>query len=263
MLTEGIDIDSFFQKVSETPNRLLMLDYDGTLAPFHVDRNKAFPYIEVNELLDRLLLSTTTHIAVISGRSISDLLPLLKLNRLPEIWGSHGWEHITSDGKREIPSLGDNAILALRQGLSSIETLGLAEKIEEKPTSIAVHWRGFQDDQIVQIRNNVMQAWTPIEKKYNVEIHPFDGGLELRVKGRNKGFSVTKILSEMPTGTIAAYLGDDLTDEDAFNALKGKGIGFLVREEFRATAADIWLHPPEELLVFLERWLDACLQIKN
>jgi trehalose-6-phosphatase len=51
-----------------------------------------------------------------------------------------------------------------------------------------------------------------------------------------------------------AYLGDDLTDEDAFRALKGKGLSVLVRKESRTTEADCWLKPPDELLDFLKKW---------
>ena len=57
-----------------------------------------------------------------------------------------------------------------------------------------------------------------------------------------------------------AYLGDDLTDEDAFRAIKGVGLGGLVRAEFRPTAADIWLLPPEELIDFLRQWHYAALR---
>ncbi len=60
------------------------------------------------------------------------------------------------------------------------------------------------------------------------------------------------VLSEMDRETAAAYLGDDTTDEDAFKAIHGRGIGVLVRPQFRATAADFWLQPPEELLDFLQ-----------
>jgi trehalose-phosphatase len=84
--------------------------------------------------------------------------------------------------------------------------------------------------------------------------HDFDGGIELRVPGRHKGFVVDAVLSEMGRETAAAYLGDDSTDEDAFKAIRGRGIGVLVRPQYRATAADFWLKPPEELLEFLERW---------
>jgi len=58
--------------------------------------------------------------------------------------------------------------------------------------------------------------------------------------------------------TAAAYLGDDLTDEDAFYAIKGKGFSVLVRREWRPTIADVWIIPPEELLSFFDRWIEAC-----
>jgi len=59
----------------------------------------------------------------------------------------------------------------------------------------------------------------------------------------------------MEKETVAAYLGDDFTDEDAFTAIKGHGIGILVRKEFRPTEADIWIKPPDELLSFLSDWI--------
>jgi trehalose-6-phosphatase len=51
------------------------------------------------------------------------------------------------------------------------------------------------------------------------------------------------------------YLGDDLTDEDAFRALPADGVGVLVREQYRPTAADFWVVPPEGLLKLLSRFL--------
>ena len=78
--------------------------------------------------------------------------------------------------------------------------------------------------------------------------------MELRVPGRNKGHAVKTILRETEKGALVTYLGDDITDEDAFKALKGKGLSVLVREEFRPTTADVWLKPPEGLLEFLSRW---------
>ena len=51
-----------------------------------------------------------------------------------------------------------------------------------------------------------------------------------------------------------AYLGDDRTDEDAFRALRGRGLSVLVRAEPRETAADAWIRPPEELIEFLRTW---------
>jgi trehalose 6-phosphate phosphatase len=54
--------------------------------------------------------------------------------------------------------------------------------------------------------------------------------------------------------TAVAYLGDDRTDEDAFMALRGRGLAVLVRPDLRATAAEVWIRPPDELLLFLQRW---------
>ena len=83
----------------------------------------------------------------------------------------------------------------------------------------------------------------------------FDGGLELRALGHNKHHAVKTVLSETPGDSVVAYLGDDLTDEDAFAAVKiAHGLAVLVRSEPRSTRADLWIQPPEELVVFLDRW---------
>jgi hypothetical protein len=71
---------------------------------------------------------------------------------------------------------------------------------------------------------------------------------------------VSVLLKETGEGVPlpAAFLGDDLTDEAAFLAMKGHGLSGLVRRERRDTAADIWLRPPGELRDFLKRWLLVC-----
>jgi trehalose-phosphatase len=61
-------------------------------------------------------------------------------------------------------------------------------------------------------------------------------------------------LSEVSEDSVAAYLGDDVTDEDAFRAIKGRGLSVLVRPEHRETEADVWIRPPDELLEFIGRW---------
>jgi trehalose-6-phosphatase len=68
---------------------------------------------------------------------------------------------------------------------------------------------------------------------------------------------VRTILAESLPDAAVAYLGDDRTDEDAFRALNGKGLTVLVRPEYRPTAAEVWLQPPQELIQFLEEWLCA------
>ena len=86
----------------------------------------------------------------------------------------------------------------------------------------------------------------------------FDGGVELRVAHPHKGDAVTSILSGTDSNMPAAYLGDDHTDEAAFRVLNSRGLTVLVRREYRKTNAQVWLHPPHQLIEFLHQWL-ACL----
>jgi trehalose-phosphatase len=89
-------------------------------------------------------------------------------------------------------------------------------------------------------------------------LHEFDGGLELRLPGITKGDVVRTVLDESHDEAVSAYLGDDTTDEDAFEAIAGRGLSVLVRPELRPTKAELWLKPPDELFSFLRRWLDSC-----
>ena len=66
-------------------------------------------------------------------------------------------------------------------------------------------------------------------------------------------------MSEMNPDTPTVYLGDDTTDEHAFQAVNGRGVSVLVRPRWRRTwPARLWLKPPDPVLDLLERWLQAC-----
>ena len=82
----------------------------------------------------------------------------------------------------------------------------------------------------------------------------FDGGVELRPAGSQKGEVVRRVERELGPSGVVAYLGDDRTDEDAFAALSENGLGVLVRGEPRPTAARRWIRPPEGLFRFLRDW---------
>ncbi|MBD2234950.1 trehalose-phosphatase, partial [Phormidium tenue] len=126
---------------------------------------------------------------------------------------------------------------------------------------LAIHWRGKDTETINFIQSQVRRVWENLESIENLELHDFDGGLELRVTGKDKGTAVESIISNLDSREtpMIAYLGDDNTDEDAFKFLKDKGLSVLVREHLRPTNADLWIKPPEELLQFLGKWKMACL----
>ena len=112
--------------------------------------------------------------------------------------------------------------------------------------------------EISGIVEKVKQNWSLIPGHEHLLLSGFDGGLEFRVPGRNKGYAVEKVLSESGSNTVAAYLGDDITDEDAFKSISGRGLSVLVRDKMRATCADLWIEPPDEMIAFLKEWISVC-----
>lgn len=254
--SKDVVLENFFERLGHARDRVLLLDYDGTLAPFHVDRDAAVPYPGVREAL-RNIMETNTRLVLISGRWIKDLIPLLALKHVPEIWGSHGWERVMPDGHYHIAQPDARALEGLAEADTwSEEIIALGGRIEQKPACLAIHWRGLDPKSVEQIRAKVIENWTLVARQTGLKVYTFDGGLELRVPGRNKGYAVGTILRETGNDPAVAYLGDDFTDEDAFRALKGKGLCVLVRADLRPTLADLWLRPPDELLEFLRRWTE-------
>lgn len=253
-LAAGVDLEAFFLRLQAAPSRVLLLDYDGTLAPFRMDRDRAVPYPTVVPVLRDLQRDGRTRLIVVSGRALDDLRHRLALDPALELWGTHGWERETPDGRVERGDPGAAILAALATAKELAEEILSPECVEVKPASVAGHVRGIRVADAEQLLRRVRSAWDPIVQPGKLESRAFDGGIELRVSGRDKGYVVRQILSEEPVDAAVAYLGDDLTDEDAFRALDGRGLSVLVRGELRATAAHLWIRPPEELVDFLRRW---------
>ncbi len=267
------EMDAFFDAVRCAPQRALLLDYDGTLAPFHTNRQAALPYLGIPELLLSIIMgSTHTRVVFITGRPAMELKSLLPFVPAPEIWGSHGLERVNPDGSYHLAKIPRPAKQLLEAIGGRLEDEGMGAYMERKPGSVAVHWRGLSNSSVEDVRERTLRVWndlnpstptagvpvTPLRRQNWVFLSDFDGGLEFRLRMRNKGDVVNQIISELDSSTPVAYLGDDLTDEDAFKVLKDRGLSVLVREEYRPTAAKTWIRPPQGVLDFLAEWLQAC-----
>lgn len=254
-LSAQFDLAAFYRRLGAARQRVLMLDYDGTLAPFNIRPERAVPYHGVAELLESLMEQGDTRVVIISGRRAAEVAALLPLDPRPEIWGAHGWERISTAGETrlEAPDAATSEALA-RARSRAVAFKGSGGRLERKPGSIALHWRGLTPLAVARLRQQALSAWEPLTHDGPLEWLPFDGGIELRARGTNKQHAVMAVLSETGPDGVAAYLGDDVTDEDAFRAMQGRGLAVLVRPEYRRTAADLWIRPPEELLEFLGRW---------
>ena len=256
ILRPGVDLDAFFAALRTAPRRALLLDYDGTLAPFTEDRMAAWPYPGVRELLHRLIHAGGSRVVIVSGRAVADVAHLLRLDVGCEIWGVHGWERMREDGSDASMQPAPAHSAALREAQALVPA-ALRHELEQKSASLALHWRGAAPAARRRLEEQVRPAWTNLAQRTGLALHQFDGGLELRIPGRDKGLAVRTIAEELGRGATLAYLGDDLTDEDAFREIEGIGLGVLVRDALRPTQAHCWIVPPEELLSFLERWLHS------
>jgi trehalose-phosphatase len=206
-----------------------------------------------------------TRLVIISGRALDDLTPLLALKRLPEIWGSHGGERLMADGTRRTGHLVTATKDALKKAAELMGTMGRQEDIEQKPFGVALHWRDATPSQRIQRRDLLLHEIPKILAGTDLSVKAFDGGLEVRSPEISKGKALNTILDEMGTDPMVAYLGDDLTDEDAFTVMRKqlRGLGILVRETFRETKADLWIRPPGELLDFLKSWQALTSEVRR
>jgi trehalose-phosphatase len=195
---------------------------------------------------------------IVTGRYTREIIPLLALENVPEIWGSHGLERLKPGGDYQLVEVGARDRKFLKQAEVAAILLKSEARLEKKPGCLALHWRGLDEAIIKQIFQKIEPVWDKLSRDGQLKLSKFDDGLEIRVPGKNKGDAVREVLKEVPDTATVAYLGDDLTDEDAFSAMRDRGLKVLVREELRPTLADIWIQPPHELIVFLQQWLEAC-----
>ena len=272
---------AFQQKLKHASLPLLVCDYDGTLAPFQTDKMQAYPFPGVAERLQRIA-ETGTQLAFLTGRPSHELIALFPLAGKAEIWGMHGREHLPVGGSSQLLLPSDAQREALDQAEMRLSEAGLAPLLERKIGSIALHWRtldgppetslkSLQGDStsagqldlrvhhmtVREAQQQADEAFAPLAGNHDLALLPFDGGLELRAADRTKGHAAESVL--MSTGAdVAAFLGDDTTDEDAFETLRVRGhLGLLVREPARASFASFALRPPDQLLRFLDEWLAA------
>lgn len=236
---------------------VVFLDYDGTLTPI-VDR----PELAVlsNSMRNILKeLAKTKTVVIISGRDREDVEALVALDDMIYA-GDHGFDISGPDGKsiRHEEGAGFEPILqaAGEQLHLMLDAIG-GILIESKKASIAVHFRLVAPDDVEQVVSAVEEA---LRNNDNLRLTKGKKVLEIlpRIEW-DKGQAEQWLCSALglePQNSLTIYLGDDVTDEDAFKVLKGHGIGIRVvdidsDEADRPTAADYCLRDPTEVGQFL------------
>lgn len=262
---EAESLEGFLDSLQDAESPLLLLDYDGTLADFRINRFQARPWAGVRELLMQVQRDNRTRLMIITGRPAGEINPMLQLDVPVEVWGLHGAEHLLTDGRREIQPAPPEALAKLDELRDRLRQDSFGGLIEDKPNAVVMHWRGHTPRQVQSIERKTRALFEPAAQVTGLSLLPFEAGIELRV-GRDKGGAVQAIIESAAPGSPVTYIGDDLTDESAFcaiNQAQSPRLSVLMRREWRQTNAEVWLRPPEELRWFLREWLKAVSERKD
>ncbi|MGH7906591.1 MAG: trehalose-phosphatase [Candidatus Binataceae bacterium] len=240
---------------------LLFLDYDGTLAPIVNDPKNAWPVPKARKAL-ALLASHRDRlgIAIVSGRDLPELHRLLGIDGGIYLAGVHGLEIEDPGGQ-----------LATAQGVEhALNEIGRVRKwlehnispdngfvIEDKRFSIALHYRNAER----AVARRAAGEFTRFVASETDGLILKRGKMVIEAApvAADKGEAVRQIMGRFAPGFTPVYFGDDLTDEDAFRALQGRGITVIVGD-IGPTAAEYWVESPQavgDMLAGMAATLDA------
>nr|WP_329607889.1 trehalose-phosphatase [Nocardia seriolae] len=264
----GVRLHGGFDRMSALPNVLdswpglgdlfdtekvaVLLDFDGTLSEIVPEPGAAALVDGAGAALREL--AERCPVAIISGRDLGDLTRRVGVEG---IWyaGCHGFElqapngvvhrhEVAADAERVLAG----AVQTLRDRLADIPGV----RLEHKRYTVAVHYRQVAAERV----GAVIAATHTLAAETGLRAAPGRKVVELRPDvDWDKGSALRWILDHLTVPVLPVYLGDDLTDEDAFDAVTADGLGIIVRNgEFgdRYTAARYALSGPRRVREFLE-----------
>ncbi|NIL58624.1 trehalose-phosphatase [Salinispora arenicola] len=210
-------------RVARVPQLLIACDYDGTLAPIVEDPSTAVPLPEAAAAVRALASLPQTTVAVVSGRALRDLAALSRLPSEVHLVGSHGSEFDIGFVERLSPEL-VAVRTRLRDALREIVAAHPGIRLERKPASVAVHTRGV-DPQVaaaaVEAVRNGPATWDDVTVTQGKEV------IELSVVATHKGTAVDQLRTQRSASAVL-FIGDDVTDENAFGNLHGPDVGIKI-----------------------------------
>jgi trehalose 6-phosphate phosphatase len=242
-------------RLAQARHRLLALDFDGTLAPYAKDPRDACAVPQALEALTRLAARAGTTVAIVSGRPIPNLTRVVPIETV-HLVGEHGWEERRPGGEPCLHPLADEAGRGLERLLDALTREGTKAKVERKRTGVAIHTRALDESGRAEAIAGFRSVYERVAHGAGLRLDVLDGGAEAHALGHDKGTAVRRLLAALPPETLALYVGDDVTDEPAFEAVRENGWGFKVGPVARATAARYHLAEPLAVARLLARVLD-------
>jgi trehalose 6-phosphate phosphatase len=234
---------------------LLLMDYDGTLTPIMKRPEEAVLSADMKRLLSQLLKHYPT--AIISGRSLKDIRKLVGLRKIYyagnhglEIYGS-GLKLVNPEAKR-LASTVSEICGDLKSELGNIDGV----IIEDKGLTASIHYRLVAPEKLRELKRIFTETTRQHLRNGRIKITSGKKVLEIRPKiDWDKGKAVLWIIDVLKPkgGALPIYLGDDETDEDAFRALRDRGMTILVTKAPRKSNAEYFLRNVDEVKLFLRK----------
>ncbi len=240
---------------------VFFLDFDGTLSPIVDHPEDAVLPEEIGYNLKEC--AARFKVAIVSGRDLDDLKGKIDIRNLI-FAGSHGFRisgpaglYMEHPKSKEILPLLDKIEKGLYDG--DFENTG-GIQIDRKRYALGIHYRNVRDEDVPGIRskvNEIIKKYPGFRKGWGKKIVEIKPDVNW-----DKGEAVTWILENLDMkhkeNILPVYIGDDVTDEDAFNKLKTNGLGIIVGSHGNPTAASYKLKNPFQVGLFL-KWISETI----
>ena len=275
-LSDPADVD--LRPLAEADDLLVALYFDGVLAPLQDDPSLSRVLPASAEAIARIASLPNTQLALVSGRDVATLRELADPPASAMIVGSHGAEIDLGPGQdasgtesaatasapdpteaNAVTNDEEELLAAIDDHLAELTTLsdreGFDLRIERKPYSRTVHTRGMAPGLAASLREHVVSVQAEHGGIRVIEGHDIT---ELAVSQATKGTGIRALVAEVHP-TAALYLGDDITDEDAFAELaemrpEVTGVGIKVGSA--PTQAELRIADPDDVATLLTRLAD-------
>ena len=239
-----VDLDAALAALAGRRPLLVASDYDGVLAPLRDEPSAAVPEPGTAEALARLAAVDGVTVALVSGRGVADLQATSGFE------GPYQWVG-SQEAEFDGPLTGELAARrdALAERLAPVVAAVSGAWVEAKPASVAVHVRPVADRAAAAALLDDVRG----RADSSLTLKPGKDVLELAVTDADKGSALRRLRAELGAAG-AIYLGDDVTDEDAFRALGPEDVSVKVGEG--PTAARFRVADPTGARAVLERLAD-------
>lgn len=256
IITPGVpdSLQAAIGRLANTERLLVALDFDGTLAPL-VDRPEdARATDRARAAIERLATADDTRVAIVSGRALESLGEVASPPSGTLLSGSHGVELKLDTGPIQI-DLRDTELTKLDRLTEIVE--GVADGtsgawIEKKPAGLALHTRRMKANDGLALQHDAREQVSA--ELLGITVRTGKAVLEFAVRSSDKGESLTRLRQHVGA-TAAIYVGDDVTDEDAFAKLDADDVGVKVGQG--KSIATYRVRSPEDVAELLERLADA------